>query len=449
MGMLFLGTLVSCDIFGQPTKPTENSKSSSKSFSEKESSSSSSYDPVSVLISEGYKYNDEYDWYEKITEDKNDSKVKSYTAIFDLTTSENRKVTYEISASFSTVSFVGDSSRSYYGSIVALERSSDLIIEMHNFNYAGIDGISSKPAIDASLVSSEYKVTTSIYGNIKGEGGNGEKGSDGYSYNINSNNSSSSYARDGGRGNNGGNGAPMILGNNLVLIINKGSKVSIHGGDGGRGGIGGDGEGGSSSGIGYSGDGGYGGNGGSGAYAIKATEDLSIQNNGSLNIIGGNGGDGGDGGDGGNNLDDGTFDRAEHGGDAGDGGRGGDGNYAICIESGHEITLKGNIITLYGGNGGDGGDGGNGGNSCKNAFQSSNGGNPGDAGSGGDGGNGEIGYVSEVINSKIINLPGIGGKGGSHGNPGYNKAIGYGFSGVDGRDGITPSKDEDDDQSIL
>ena len=447
MGMLLLGSLVSCDFFGLSSMtrysdwPSFNNHPNDSLTSGKESSSPSlsSYGSVDDLIRDEYTYNEEYGWYEKIIEDKNNSYVTSYTAIFNLTMSYKRSsIRYVIPSYYSKVSFITNSNETYEGKISAQERATNLTIEVYDLN---LEGYYSTP-FDVSQVSSDYKVTISIFGESSFKGGLGSSGNSGTFYDTD-NKKTSGTSRSGGNGSSGSRGEHGIDGNNIEVIINQHAKVSLFAGKGGSGGYGGDGEAGAGSGIGTSGHGGKGGEGGRGGNGIHSSKNLSIYNYGTLNITGGDGGSGGYGGDGGNNQDDGTFERAEHGGNGGNGGRGGDGNYAIYVESKNEINLFGNTITLTGGSGGNGGRGGDGGNSCRNFFQTSNGGNPGNAGSGGDGGNGVSGCAFEVKNTKIKNYYGAGGKGGSHGSPGYNSSIGYGSSGSNGKNGTSLGKDDD------
>lgn len=97
------------------------------------------------------------------------------------------------------------------------------------------------------------------------------------------------------------------------------------------------------------------------------------------------------------------------------GGAGGNGKSGLPAIFGNSIfinTAKSSTFILYGGNGGAGGNGGNGGNGGKATYN---------------------------VDEKLFNCKsGNGGNGGEAGNPGYNPAIGYGASGVNGNKGSTP-----------
>ena len=186
-----------------------------------------------------------------------------------------------------------------------------------------------------------------------------------------------------------------------------------------------------------------------GSPGIKCTS-LSINGSGSVYIKGGNGGNGGSGSDGYNGTDrsrltDSALQRysytASSGGDAysgSNGGKGGNGAYAVEANS---ITVKKVSATFVGGNGGNGGNGGKGGNgglgaggipgvdpSCVGVnfvsdilggkvIHSGDGGNGGKGGNGGNGGNGMPG-TSCSIQGSATSITGDGGKGGNGGNGG-------------------------------
>ena len=186
-----------------------------------------------------------------------------------------------------------------------------------------------------------------------------------------------------------------------------------------------------------------------GSPGIKCTS-LSINGSGSVYIKGGNGGNGGSGSDGYNGTDrsrltDSALQRysytASSGGDAysgSNGGKGGNGAYAVEANS---ITVKKVSATFVGGNGGNGGNGGKGGNgglgaggipgvdpSCVGVnfvsdilggkvIHSGDGGNGGKGENGGNGGNGMPG-TSCSIQGSATSITGDGGKGGNGGNGG-------------------------------
>lgn len=234
-------------------------------------------------------------------------------------------------------------------------------------------------------------------GGSGGLGGNGADGAD----------TAMDQADNGGDGGQGGNGAVGGAGgaggagirNTAVgaLLTNNGA---IAGGAGGVGGVGGDGGAGGNGGKGgdYSGssmgnpgnggaaslggNAGVGGNGGVGGIGLHNTAaNVTIVNNATAKISGGNGGTGGNGGNGGN------------------GGTGGDG---------------GDVTGYSYNDGGDGGDGANGGN----------------AGNGGSGGKGGAGLVTNAVNTTINNSGMIrGGNGGIGGAAGTAGSLGRGGDG--------------------
>ena len=339
---------------------------------------------------------------------------------------------YSIKPETSHIVFIGNPSKIYYDFSIRVEkRATPLYIELQDFNY---QANKSTIALDASNVIFTQKVYLIANGNCSIYGG---YASDGKSKSSQSWNIGYDNPTNGENGGVGGIGNATVVLNSGGIIVNKDAVLTLVGGNGGSGGSGGSGQGGSSEGIGQSGHGGTGGTGGTGGVGLLVNNEISIENNGTLALIGGKGGTGGEGGRGGNNQDTGVFDRADHGGNGGNGGNGGTGGYAIQILTTEDkVKVEGNRITLIGGNGGNGGNGNKGGDSCKNEFQTSSGGTPGKGGNGGTGGNGGLAAQGFFADADMQN--GSGGLGGSKGDPGYNPSIGYGQSGTDGSNGIKP-----------
>lgn len=343
--------------------------------------------------------------------------------------------TYTVSATVNHLALVGSPSRIYSGfRIEFASRSSDVSLELCDFNMKAAQGAI---GIDATGVSSVYNVCIISSGNSSVAGGDGAAGQDGdgYSYNTGYNSQ-----RNGDDGSAGSDGAAGIAGNNISIVINASSSLSVVGGNGGSGGHGGNGGGGAMSDIGQCGHGGHGGDGGTGGNGVEVEYMLAIVDNGTFTATGGTGGNGGNGGRGGNNRNTGTFDRADKGGDGGNGGSGGNGGYGI-YSYGIATVSSATTIYVYGGTGGNGGNGNDGGDTTINDWQTSHNIAPGDAGDGGNGGNGGLSSYHISLND-YSGSGGAGGIGGSAGDPGYNSLNEddkYGADGNPGKAGVAGS----------
>ena len=180
-----------------------------------------------------------------------------------------------------------------------------------------------------------------------------------------------------------------------------------------------------------------------GSPGIKCTS-LSINGSGSVYIKGGNGGNGGSGSDGYNGTDrsrltDSALQRysytASSGGDAysgSNGGKGGNGAYAVEANS---ITVKKVSATFVGGNGGNGGNGMPGtscsiqGSATSITGDGGKGGNGGNGGNGGKGGTGNDRTIDSAWGAKYRNSDGgDGGRAGDGGNGGNGATPGAGGS---------------------
>jgi hypothetical protein len=243
-------------------------------------------------------------------------------------------------------------------------------------------------------------------GNITVRGGNGTKGADGASVDIDGKNN---YSKEPGTGENGTDGSPAIV-NTYVTIACDGT-VTLIGGHGGRGGNGGQVKGESNS-DGYADlpAGGNEGNGGNGGMPIDLSL-LNIIKCGKLQLKYGDGGNGGDGAMGGNAYEV-TDVRPDNGGNGGHGGHGGNGfvagNGGSGGQGGHSFGAAGGFLNSQElkGTSGDGGNGGNGGkkmtavvytSSSLEALNATEGGNAGSLGSKGtiDNGGGVMGNYGQ------------------------------------------------------
>lgn len=381
------------------------------------------------LEKDGYKFNEETNWYEKEGDPDQDGSDADGTFINFTESGSEIGQTYVVGPVQNRVVFIGNSSMVYSNFDIKVEgRYSSVYIELRNMKFVAPTG---SAGIDASDVNPDFTVYIIVSGTSAVTGGNGDNGEDGKSYGINT---AASNPRSGVQGADGQNGSSAIIGNTIYLTTNQSSTLILTGGNGGNGGRGGDGEGAAQKEIGQAGHGANGGNGGLGGSGLEATKSLSVENNGIITATGGVGGNGGNGGHGGHNKNTGAFDRADHAGHGGSGGNGGNGGYGIKVGDGGTVRVNANFANMYGGRGGNGGNGNDGGNSTKCEFQTSNGGNPGNAGNGGNGGNG--GASAYNIDSALYSAhPGEGGTGGTKGNPGRNPSIGYGKAGVDGTPG--------------
>ncbi len=322
---------------------------------------------------------------------------------------------YQINSKYKKICFIGDANTEYSSFSIKIEPvTNNIELVFDNFSFSAA---SEKVAIDASDVNTDVLVTLTVKGQSTIKGGMGKIGKSGTSFDYNYGYSTTKPGEQGGVGK---DGAPAIIGNNILLNIEEESSLIVIGGFGGNGGAGGNGGGAAIKGIGQAGHGAKGGNGGAGNAGMIIKSELSINNRGSISIIGGSGGKGGIGGHGGENKDTKITDRADNAGNGGRGGKGGIGAMGLFVNENTVINiLENKILKIKSGAGGNGGKGGAGGSSTKNQFQTSNGGS---AGNGGDGGNGGNTYIAVVGTNKLDDyvIESQAGKGAAGGNCGYD-----------------------------
>lgn len=347
----------------------------------------------SSLVSDGYSLNGEYGFFEKIEGDTYNINIAKmgYPVVEKL---------FSLPKEFNHLNIIGDSTKTVLDFSISLEdRTNALSINLSNVS---VKSRTDHPFLELNNLSKTVNLVIDGECNIKGYSGLG--GVNGASYDVDK---GLENPINGSSGSNGQSGSSAIHANDLSIIINESSSLNVSGGNGGYAGNGGHGSGGDASSTGNCGNGGNGGLGGNGASAIIIDSSLSIANNGTVQIFGGNGGNGGSAGNGGNNAPANPLNVPDNGGNGGKGGNGGNGGYAIQINDMGSLNITKSKIYLYGGNGGDAGNGGNGG-STNYLFNVTP--KPGDGGDGGNGGNG-MNSISCSFNDLLAETtPGIGGK---------------------------------------
>ena len=279
----------------------------------------------------------------------------------------------------------------------------DMHLESINFNSGG----------NCININNTGNASLTINGNVSLTAKSGTKGSDGASYDINS--ETKDPANYGGSGTSGSNGCTGIYANCNLTIVSNGT-LSVYAGNGGNGGRGGNGEGSDQAGNGRAGDGGKGGAGGHGGTGIIVTGTLEL-NGQRIVVQGGSGGLGGNGGYGGNDADIDSASTADDGGDGGAGGRGGDSGHGIQAKN---ISIQCSTLQITTKKAGNGGRGGNGGHA--RLIIATNKSLRGAGGAGGNGGNSGSGIVtqSSISHSCTIGDAGSGGGRGTDGTTNNN-----------------------------
>ena len=285
------------------------------------------------------------------------------------------------------VTFIGQSSRTYYMRITINTRSTGLVLGFEDLNFAPVT--SRGTGYNAITSYSDFDLYISFKGTCSITGGKGANGSSSITAISQAEKNMSGFS--GNKGQNGYNGGVGILAYNVIFQeYDSGSFITVRGGDGG--------------------------NGAQGQTGQKGS-------NGVKNPYG-------------SFMSPKKGDNGANGGTGGAGGNGGNGGYAIYVEASTNIkTSSLNTYQFIGGAGGTGGRGGTGGNGGDGASDISssiwNGvGDAGDGGNGGNGGRGGNGGDGSIATNALY-VYGYGGTGGFYGYGGY-----YGYGGEGGEGGI-------------